>query len=254
MQTPGRRLTSSAPLPPPPTPSHPLAARRATTCAPTWPPPTSAACPCWRASPWMPCPGVGRARSRSVPGSQRALPPASLIQLVAPSMAHPPPTWAAAHRSPYPGDSDVYNAIRKRVRKEVFKGEEVGARARAAGGNQPPPRAPGTPRGAGREARLQQPCPSACPSPTATAMPLCLPLPINAPSSTAWSIALQPAPRLQADMRLVTRCCCAAGVGAGQGRAPQRQPRRSYGRPGLCPGCLPAVCSLSQHSDGSPAG
>jgi hypothetical protein len=28
-------------------------------------------------------------------------------------------------RSPYPNDSDVYNAIRDRVRKEVFKGQEA---------------------------------------------------------------------------------------------------------------------------------
>ena len=28
-------------------------------------------------------------------------------------------------RAPYPNDSDVYNAIRDRVRKEIFKGEEA---------------------------------------------------------------------------------------------------------------------------------
>jgi fatty acid desaturase (delta-4 desaturase) len=28
-------------------------------------------------------------------------------------------------RSPYPNDSDLYNTIRDRVRKEVFKGQEI---------------------------------------------------------------------------------------------------------------------------------
>jgi fatty acid desaturase (delta-4 desaturase) len=32
---------------------------------------------------------------------------------------------AAACRSPYPNDSELYNAIRERVKKEVFKGTEV---------------------------------------------------------------------------------------------------------------------------------
>jgi len=31
----------------------------------------------------------------------------------------------AADRSPYPNDSELYNAIRERVKKEVFKGSEV---------------------------------------------------------------------------------------------------------------------------------
>mmetsp|Transcript_11219 Transcript_11219/g.24171 ORF Transcript_11219/g.24171 Transcript_11219/m.24171 type:complete len:511 (+) Transcript_11219:159-1691(+) len=31
----------------------------------------------------------------------------------------------AVPRSPYPNDSDIYNTIRERVRKEVFKGEEI---------------------------------------------------------------------------------------------------------------------------------
>lgn len=34
----------------------------------------------------------------------------------------------AVPRSPYPNDSEIYNAIRERVRKEVFKGTEVCAR------------------------------------------------------------------------------------------------------------------------------
>jgi fatty acid desaturase (delta-4 desaturase) len=32
---------------------------------------------------------------------------------------------AAACRAPYPNDSELYNAIRERVKKEVFKGTEV---------------------------------------------------------------------------------------------------------------------------------
>jgi len=32
---------------------------------------------------------------------------------------------AAVPRAPYPNDSEVYNAIRERVRKEVFKGQDV---------------------------------------------------------------------------------------------------------------------------------
>lgn len=44
----------------------------------------------------------------------------------------PEPCVAAAvlhlrlpHRSPYPNDSELYNTIRERVKKEVFKGAEV---------------------------------------------------------------------------------------------------------------------------------
>jgi fatty acid desaturase (delta-4 desaturase) len=32
---------------------------------------------------------------------------------------------AVACRAPYPNDSELYNAIRERVKKEVFKGTEV---------------------------------------------------------------------------------------------------------------------------------
>lgn len=31
----------------------------------------------------------------------------------------------AVRRAPYPNDSELYNAIRERVKKEVFKGAEV---------------------------------------------------------------------------------------------------------------------------------